>query len=130
MQWVIWDGVENKQYIDIGNFSVSLGDTDPVNVGNMIEGSDKVFSGQLVEQQLPVTGSNYTYTKTASVIVTFDDMGIAPKGSIDLSSNFACTDCGPGTGHPNGPITCAVKLTFVGRRVDVSNMAAYSPKGG
>lgn len=128
-QWVIWDGVDSKQYLDIGSFTVTLGDTDPINVGSMIEGADKVFSGQLVEQQLPTGTPAWSYTKTGVITVTFEDQGAAPKGSIDLSSNYACTECGQGTAHPNGPITCAVKLPFVGRRVDGTNNIMYGAKG-
>ena len=122
---MVWDGVDNKQYLDIGNFSVKLGHSDSINVGSMIEGADKVFSGQLTEMKLPDPGVNYTYTKTLSVIVNFDDMGAAPKGTIDLSSQYTCTSCT----NNDDKVNCAAKLSFVGRRVDTSNIAAYNPAG-
>ncbi len=125
LQWVLWDGVENKQYLDIGPFSVRLGQADQISVGSMIEGSDKVFSGQLVEQKLPDPNSQYTYTKTLSVIVSFNDLGASPVGSVDLSSQYTCTAC---TNNDN-KVNCAAKLNFVGRRVDGTNYIGFSPRG-
>ncbi|MBI3182024.1 MAG: hypothetical protein HYZ28_07750 [Myxococcales bacterium] len=123
-QWVVWDGVENKMYLDTGGLSVTMGDAETVKVGSMIEGQDRVFSGQYVEQKLPDPGSQYTYTKTLSLIVTFDDMGPAPKGTIDASSQYTCTQCN----NNDNKVNCAAKLNFVGRRVDTQYISGYSPQ--
>ncbi len=122
-QWTVWDGVENKQYLDVGSLSIKLGQADSVTVGSMIEGADKVFSGQLVEQKLPDPNSQYTYTKTLSLIVSFDDMGAAPKGTIEVSSQYTCTSCN----NNDNKVNCAAQLAFTGRRVDASNTAIYNP---
>jgi hypothetical protein len=123
-QWVIWDGTD-KQYLDIGKFSVRLGDADPIDVGSMIEGSDKVFDGTLVENELPTGGSSYSHTKTLSAKFTFEEMGAVARGSIDLSSTYSCTNCN----NNDDKLNCAAKLTFIGRKIDETNMAGYSPTG-
>ncbi len=122
-QWVVWDGVENKQYLDIGNFSVTMGDAERVDVGDMIEGQDRVFSGQLVEQKLPDPNSQYTYTKTLSLTISFEDMSATAKGTIDANSQYTCTSCV----NNDNKVNCAVKLNFVGRRVDTQYIQPYSP---
>lgn len=124
-QWMVWDGVENKQYLDIGKFGVQMGHAEPVIVGRMIEGQDKSFMGQLVEQKLADPGSSYTYTKTLSLTINFEDMGASPKGSIDASSQYTCTSC---TNNDN-KVTCAARLSFVGRRIDSAQTTFYGPSG-
>lgn len=125
VQWVVWDGTEGKQYLDLGAFAVKLGDADTVTVGSMIEGQDRVFSGQLVEQKLPDPNSQYTYTKTLSLVVTWDDMGAAPRGTIDASSMYTCTSCN----NNDNKVNCAAKFNFVGRRIDTAQNSEYSPYG-
>jgi hypothetical protein len=124
-EWTLWDGLENKQYLDTNGYSLTLGQADPVSVGSMIEGADKVFSGQLVTQRLPDQANpNYTYTKTLSLVITVEDLGAAPKGTIDASSKYTCTNC---TNNDGKVPECSAKLNFSGRRVDGSNVNNYSP---
>jgi hypothetical protein len=110
--WNVWTAADNKQYLDVGNFSVTLGHADPVVIGGLVEGSANVFSAQIVQQKLPDPGSTYTYTKTTSAIFTLDSVGETPKGTIDLSSQYTCTSC---TNNDN-KVNCAAKLTFNARR--------------
>jgi hypothetical protein len=127
-RWTIWDGVEGKQYLDIGTYAVQLGGADPVTGMGMIEGSDRSFSGQKITQGLPGQPGkdpNYTFTKTLSLVVTFDDLGASPKGTIAASSKYTCTNCG--TNNDNKVADCSANLPFVSRRIDASNMNIYQP---
>lgn len=124
-QWVVWNGVENKQYLDIGSMAVTLGHADPIDVGDLIEGSDKVFSGQVVTQHLP-EANGYTNTKTTTLTVTFDDMGATAKGSIDATSLYTCTNCQ----NNDNKVSCQAKFNFTGRRVDTAATTYYDPSGG
>lgn len=126
-QWVIWDGVDGRQYLDLGNgFEIPLGDAEPVGFNGVIEGKDKVFSGQLVQQKLPDPGSQYTFTRTLSLVVTFTDMGGTAQGKVDASSQYTCTAC---TNNDN-QVNCASSLTFVGRQIEADNLVGYSNQGG
>lgn len=126
-QWVVWDGPDGKQYLDVGAYAEVLGHAGVVSLaGDVIEGTEKVFAGTRVVQTVftnPFNNNKETRTDTHLITVTFEDMGFSPKGSIDLTLNHACVGCS--TVQPS----CTARLTFTGRRVDASNMAVQVNEG-
>ncbi len=129
--WVIWDGVnaagETKQYLDLGEGQTfQLGDADPVTVIGVIEGADNVFMGNQQVTRLPdANNNNYSNVRTKTITVTFEEQGTSPKGTIDLVSNYTCTNCAPGELEQPGNKTCSARLNFVGRRIDVDQQTSY-----
>lgn len=128
-EWVIWDGVnsagDTKQFLDLGEGqSFPLGDAQPVTVVGVIEGADNVFVGTQTVSLLP-DANNYSNVRTKTITVTFEEQGAAPKGTIDLVSNYTCTNCAMGETEQKGNKNCSTRLNFVGRRIDVSQQTFY-----
>lgn len=127
--FVIWDGTEGKQYLDIsdktwgGGTQKELGDADPVIIDGLIESTDgKVFSGTRTARTLPnpaAPNPNFSDTQVSTVTVTFDEIGNTAKGSIALKSDYTCTSCQ----NNGGKVNCSVQYPFSGRRVDYQNFA-------
>jgi hypothetical protein len=118
----VWDGFDNKQYLDIGTFSIQMGDSAEVRVGSMIEGVDRAFSGT-VQIQTSQTNPAKTTTRNLVMVVKFEDFGAAPKGSVEAQSQYSCTNC---TNNDN-QVVCASTITFVGRRIDASPQTDHPP---
>lgn len=123
-EWVIWDGADGKQYLDLGGSThFDLGDAQPVDVIGLIEGQDGTFVGSETRVHLDTNNSGYTNTRTKSLTVTFEDQGAAPKGTLDLVSNYTCTNCADGETEMPGNKNCSTRLTFSGRRVDTQRIS-------
>lgn len=124
LAFVIWDGTEGKQYLDISDKTWQLGNAEPVIIEGLIESTDgKVFSGTRTARTLPDPGSanpNFSDTQVSTVTVSFDEIGGTAKGSIALKSDYTCTSCQ----NNGGKVNCSAQYTFSGRRVDYSNIAA------
>ena len=127
--WTVWDGAENKQYLDMGaTAGWDLGDaTGPggvgASVGNLapagqIEGADRVFTAQQSTVRTPDTTSNTTWSVTRTIKVTYNDLGNTPTGTLDLSVKYDCTNQCTGNFEPAQNPSCAVALPFKARRVD------------
>ena len=43
-EWVIWNGVDQTEYLDLGKQQWKLGDAPTIDVTDLIEGTDKTFS--------------------------------------------------------------------------------------
>jgi hypothetical protein len=120
--WTIWDGVDNKQYLDIGTGTWQLGQANPIQVGGVgiaalsqvIEGGGKVFTES---KQINRTTTNETDVR--SVTVTFDEApGATAKGIINLKSTYTCASCG----QPS----CEANLPFTGRKLDGEQTIIYT----
>lgn len=123
-EWVIWDGVENKQYLDMGSVQFGLGDAAPVVVAELIEGTENVFSGSRTDTQLPdPNANNHSSVRTRTVTVAFDDQGTTPTGTITVLSNYTCTNCFPNETEADGNKSCTTQMKFVGHRVDTQRIS-------
>lgn len=122
-EWTIWDGVEGKQYLDMGGTAHwQLGDSAPIVIDDLIEGKDDTFVGTRTSTRL-ADSTGYTNSRTRTATVTFDDQGATAKGTLDLASSYTCTNCYDGETEQPGNKNCATKLTFVGRRVDTQRIS-------
>ena len=132
-QWVIWDGVEGKQYLDMGRQQFKLGDSPTINFAELIEGQTGVFTGQRVENDQVTIPNVVSYNQVRQTIITvnFNDLGASPTGTINLQSSYACQPQGscPMDTTVADPRSCTVPLNFVARRIDVSRIAAYQEEG-
>ena len=132
-QWVIWDGVEGKQYLDMGHQQYKLGDSPTINFAELIEGSAGQFTGQRVENDQVTIPNVVSYNQVRQTILTvaFNDLGASPTGTMSLSASYACQPSGscPNDNTVADPRSCVVPLNFVARRIDTSRIAAYSEEG-
>lgn len=120
LQFVVWDGAEGKQFLDISDKVWNLGDADPVIIDGLIESPDgKVFVGSRTARNLPPPGSNSSDIQVSTVTVTFEEIGNTARGSLVVKSEYSCTGC------PNNTrvATCSAQYTFSGRRAEYSNIA-------
>lgn len=128
-QWIIWDGIEGNQYLDVGSLTFKLGDSPTIEVSDLIEGAAGAFAGQrqVVE---PLQGAqNTSEQRSTSVGVTFDNLGASPTGSMRLTSAYACAgqNCPMNNPSPDAA-QCEATIGFIARRVDVSNVVGYAPE--
>ena len=122
--FVIWDGTEGKQYLDLSRKSWSLGDAEDVIISGLVESTDgKVFSGTRTARTLPnpaAANPNFSDTQVSTVTVTFDEVGATAKGSIALKSDYTCTSCQ----NNGGKVNCSAQYTFSGRKVEYQNFSS------
>jgi hypothetical protein len=104
-QWVLWEGVEDRKYLQVGQINYALGDADNVNIpGDAIASSGEGDRLTFVAER---TLSNPSRTFRATY--TFDqDPGDTLEGSLALSSTCTGTGCDP---------NCEASLRFTGRRI-------------
>lgn len=124
-EWVIWDGTDGKQYLDMGSSTqFDLGDAESISVIGLIEGQDDTFVGTRTATRLPDnSGNNYSNVRTKTITVKFDNQGAAPTGTLDLVSNYTCTNCADGETEFPGNKTCNTRLNFSARRVDTQRIS-------
>jgi hypothetical protein len=126
-EWVIWNGIDQTEYLDIGEQNYKLGDAPIIEVRDLIEGSERSFSA-LRNEQKPIEDF-YTEARQTRIDVKFDDYSFAPKGSITLTSQYACAkirnDC-PVTNAPPDAASCSAVLNFVARRIEAQHMTLYN----
>lgn len=121
-QWVIWEGVDNKFYLEPGTINYPLGESQRVNIGgDAIEGGkqDKQYVFTTVRTQN--VSANEVYTTSATY--TFDELGKTLKGTLSLHSNCAGSNC-------NGTPTCDVTTNFSGRQISGDRDIQYGSNGG
>ncbi|MFZ5469152.1 MAG: hypothetical protein ACOZIN_06890 [Myxococcota bacterium] len=127
-EWVIWDGPEGKQFLDItGSIpaGAQLGNSPALMVGSMIESSDsRTFAQTITETDTAPAPGQAIATVSTKLTINFDDLGSTARGTISIISEYACA----GTNCPNpAPYVsvCQAVLPFVGRRIDVQNEATH-----
>lgn len=122
-EWVVWDGVEGKQYLDVGNSAHwEMGDARSIDAsGDLIEGENNVFNWSRTDTQ---NGDNgYSAVQNLSAVVTFEDLSATAKGTLSLTSKFDCNNCGD-LQNTKGFRTCGpLSLNFAGRRVDTQRIS-------
>jgi hypothetical protein len=125
LDMVIWDGTD-KQYLDIGTQSFSLGDSPTIKINDEIESNaDKVFNGQ--HNVVRNVATNYSEQRLTSITVSFNDYSTSPSGTVDLKADYACSGSSCPTMNNPAPdsVSCAGRLTFAGRRIDAQQITAY-----
>ena len=127
-EWVIWNGVDQVEYLDLGTKSWELGDAPTIRVSDLIEGTDKTFSA-LRNEQKPIMDF-YTEARQTQVSVKFTDYSAVPVGTISLDSQYACikgrNDCPVGDASPQDAASCKSSLNFTARRIDVQQFTVYN----
>ncbi|MFL5351106.1 hypothetical protein [Archangium sp.] len=118
-QWVLWDGVEDRQYLQVGDINYSLGDASVrITTGDAIVSSevDKKTTFTVERTQTdPARTTRVTYTLDKESMGTLE-------GTLSLS--YSCTGttgCAP---------NCDASLHFVGRQVDADSMIVVSNTAG
>ena len=131
-EWVVWNGVDQTEYLDLGTKSWNLGDSPTIRVSDLIEGTDKTFSA-LRNEQKPIA-DQYTEARQTQVSVKFTDYSAVPVGTISLNSQYACikgrNDCPVGDLSPQYAASCSSSLNFTARRIDVQQITAYNNNPG
>ncbi|MBL8952360.1 MAG: hypothetical protein JNK82_16390 [Myxococcaceae bacterium] len=141
-QWVVWDGVQQDgssvQFLDFGKQQFKLGDSPQVEFSDLVRSfasvTPGVFTGQRVLSSVtPSGGGNVVQTATTIITVTFNDLGNAPYGRLDIDSRYACTGVAGGVCPLEqavaSPRSCAVAVPFVARKIDIARVAEYQEEG-
>ena len=127
-EWVIWNGTDQTEYLDLGTQTFNLGDAPTIRVSDLIEGTDKTFSA-LRNEQKPIA-DQYTEARQTQISVKFNDYSAVPTGTIALNAQYACikgrADCPVGDASPQDAARCSSSLNFVARRIDVQQLTAYN----
>ena len=127
-EWVIWNGTDQTEYLDLGRQTFNLGDSPTISVTDLIEGTDKTFSA-LRNVQKPIA-DQYTEARQTQVSVKFNDYSAVPTGTISLNSQYACikgrADCPVGDQSPLDAASCTSSLNFTARRIDVQQLTVYN----
>jgi hypothetical protein len=131
--WVMWDGPNGDQYLDIGHKSFNLGNAPTINVVDLIEGtaSQRIFSAQkTVVTKYPGVDANES--RQTQVVVTFSDYGATPTGTIALTAQYNCLNAGANCPNPNlqsDSVSCRTQVTFEGRQISASATTVYGNTG-
>ncbi|MFO0597391.1 MAG: hypothetical protein U0228_18930 [Myxococcaceae bacterium] len=127
-EWVIWTGVQQTEYLDLGTQTFNLGDAPTIRVNDLIEGTDKSFAA-LRNEQKPIA-TDYTEARQTQIAVKFDDYSFSPVGTINLNAQYACirgmTDCPTGNASPPDAASCTSQVNFVARRIDAQQLTVYN----
>ncbi len=125
-EWVVWDGASPKAYLDQnGGTPWKLGDATPIDIVEMIEGSDKSFTGSKTRTTTSAAPA-YALTEQASVNITFEQWSQVSNGTLVLSSQYSCL-ANPQTNCPANRVSCGpITLPFVARRVDTTKTSVYT----
>jgi hypothetical protein len=129
LEWAIWDGVEGKQYLELPRLQFELGDSPAIDFSGLIEGAakDLFFLARRTDVTQPSV-LRIKNTVTTSVKITFREMGMAPTGTVDLQSSYACTanpDTCPAPVAGANMRSCAATLNFVSRQIPVTEFSAF-----
>ena len=127
-EWVIWAGVDQTEYLDLGTQTWNLGDAPTVRVNDLIEGTDKNFAA-LRNEQKPI-GTDYTEARQTQIAVKFNDYSFAPTGTINLNAQYACIrgmiDCPTGNASPADAASCTSQVNFVAHRIEAQHLTVYN----
>ena len=115
----IWDGVDGKSYLDMGQQSFNLGDARRIQVVAPIEGAANVYTASVKDETLAPSNSA-TEISTQTITVAFTELGATARGTITLRSEYSCTNCS----NNNGQVAkCEAALAFTGRKIDYGNIS-------
>ncbi len=121
-QWVIWEGIDNKFYLEPGNIAYSLGEAQRINITtDAIEGG-KNDNKQYVFSTTRTQTASANEVYTTSAIYTFDELGKTVTGTLALHSNCAGSNC-------NSIPTCDVTVNFSGREISGDRNIQYGSNG-
>ena len=132
-EWVIWNGTEQTEYLDMGTQSFDLGEAPTIRVVDLIEGTDKSFSA-LRNEQKPIS-DQWTEARQTQISVKFNDYSFSPTGAIALNAQYACiknrVGCPGNEGTPQDlappdAASCTASLNFVARKIDAQQITAYN----
>ena len=127
-EWVIWNGTDTTEYLDLGTQTFNLGDAPTIRVSDLIEGTDKTFSA-LRNEQKPIA-DQYTEARQTQISVKFNDYSFSPTGTIALNAQYACikgrADCPVGDASPQDAASCSSSLNFVARKIDAAQSTIYN----
>lgn len=117
-QWILWDGVEDRQYLQVGAIDYTLGDARVrITTGDAIVSSevDKKTTFTVERTQTnPARTSRATYTLDKTSMDTLE-------GTLSLHYECSGTGCSP---------NCDASLHFVGRQVDADTIVDVSNTAG
>jgi hypothetical protein len=117
-QWVIWEGLDDKMYLETGSINYQLGDAERILItGDAIEGG-KDDSKQTVFTSVHTETQSATEVYTTSATYTFEELGKTLKGNLALHSNCAGANCA-------GTPTCDTTLDFSGRQINADSSILY-----
>jgi hypothetical protein len=125
-QWVVWDAAEQKQFLDMGNSKFNLGDAPTITVSDSIEGGQNVFTANRQE----LLRGLITEQRSTTITVNFSDLGATPTGTIALDAQYQCANAQATC--PSDPLqrSCKATLNWVARKIEVQQLAPYTPVGG
>jgi hypothetical protein len=106
-QWIIWDGVEDRKYLQVGNINYQLGSSQV-----LIQGDAIVSTGDDKKPTFTVERTQNNPNRTSRATYTFEELGDTVEGTLALSFSCNGTGCTPG---------CDATLSFSGRRLDVDS---------
>lgn len=118
VQWVLWDGVEDRQYLEVGDINYTLGDASVrITTGDAIVSSE--VDGKTT---FTVERTQTDPARTTRVTYTLEKSGETLEGKLDL--HYECsgaTGCAP---------NCDASLSFVGRHLDADPMLVVGDTAG
>lgn len=106
-QWIIWDGVDGQEYLQVGDIVYDLGDAYQVRI---TAGDAIVSTGEGDKKTFVTERTLFNPTRTYKATYTFTRRGETPEGTVAISST-----CTPGTGCDIP--SCEATMSFVGRRL-------------
>lgn len=116
-QWVFWEGLEDKAYLEPGSISYNMGQAARVDIdGDAIEGAKEDDVYTFVTERTETESATEVYTTSATYKI--EKLGETLEGSLALSSRCSGTDCG-------GTPACDVTVRFFGRKIDADQIALY-----
>ncbi|HLM42602.1 MAG TPA: hypothetical protein VK458_01990 [Myxococcaceae bacterium] len=116
-QWILWDGLEGRKYLEAGSVNYSLAGTN-LNIGNdaIVSTPDADKTTFVAERTDIEPGRTYRAT------YTFDNEGGLFQGNViegSIALSYTCTPTGTFTcNRPN----CEATLRFSGRQVEAEPM--------
>ncbi|WP_407740145.1 hypothetical protein [Hyalangium sp.] len=123
-QWVIWEGIDDKFYLEPGTINYQMGEAQRINITtDAIEGGkqDKQYVFTTVRTQ--TAGTNEVYTTSATY--TFDELGKTLQGTLTLHSSCAGSNC-----STTSQTTCDISTTFSGRQISGDQNIQFGSNGG
>ncbi len=122
-QWVIWEGIEDKFYLEPGPISYQLAEARAITVSADAIVGTKMDSGThvFVTDRTQTVSANEIYTTSATY--TFEELGKTIKGTLGLHSTCVGSAC-------NSTPTCDVTLNFSGIQINGDRNIDYGSNSG